>query len=578
MFQPRHFAILFFLCIPLFMYSQKSENQYLDTVIKKKSIEYKKEYDFQKASSFFLEKNWDSTIVHSMIYLNSENKKIELDDYCHYFRAFSFKNKKLLKEAAKEFNLVSNKFPFYYKVKLNLGEILLEQGNFEQALQKFEEIEKLPAKKRFDSKTGSIYENLGLCYFHLNKFQEAENYLLKSAALHKNEKDTLLLIGSYINIANLYYEQFEDNQAISYFLKAYDLSKKVKDFDIKTIATSNMAVVEENRKDFKSALAYRKEYEKWKDSLNDQNKIWAIAELEKKFAVKQKQKEIYILETENKIKNIQRNRLLYSTILFLGLFGASIYFYRQKIKTNRIITSQKEELDKLNATKDQLFSIVSHDLRSSVNLLKTSNTKLLENLETKNYVELDKLLQSNSSIANGAYNLLDNLLNWALVQTKQLYFQKENLRLFSIIQQVEYNFKPLLLDKNIHFENLIPKDIFVFADLDSLKIILRNLLDNAIKFSRENGKITIYMLSSDENYCDFVVEDTGLGMSENTKRELLKESFLLSKKSNNETIGTGLGMSLCKTMIIKNGGKLAIESTENIGTKIIISLPTAKNE
>jgi light-regulated signal transduction histidine kinase (bacteriophytochrome) len=110
----------------------------------------------------------------------------------------------------------------------------------------------------------------------------------------------------------------------------------------------------------------------------------------------------------------------------------------------------------LNATKDKLFSIVSHDLRSSVNALKVSNGKQAES----------KTLQSwipnciTTAIANGAYNLLDNLLHWALLQTKQSYF-KESLRLFFIVEQMVYNYKPLMLDKNIHFENKVLKAIWL---------------------------------------------------------------------------------------------------------------------
>lgn len=86
-------------------------------------------------------------------------------------------------------------------------------------------------------------------------------------------------------------------------------------------------------------------------------------------------------------------------------------------------------------------------MRSSVNALKTSNSKLLESLEHKNFSELDKLLHTNSAIVNGSYKLLDNLLHWALLQTKQLYFHKESLHLNSIIQQIELNYKPLMLEK-----------------------------------------------------------------------------------------------------------------------------------
>jgi signal transduction histidine kinase len=151
------------------------------------------------------------------------------------------------------------------------------------------------------------------------------------------------------------------------------------------------------------------------------------------------------------------------------------------------------------------------------------------------------------------------------------------LHLFSVIQQIEYNYKPLMLDKNISFENRVPKSIFVFADLDSLKIILRNLLDNAIKFSGENDNILIYTLNTNDDFCNLVIEDSGLGMDENTRLELLKETVLLSKKKNNEIVGTGLGMQLCKTMIKKNSGKLAIESQESIGTKIIVKVPKFEN-
>ncbi|MGH2667346.1 tetratricopeptide repeat-containing sensor histidine kinase [Flavobacterium sp.] len=568
------------LLFPFSLFPQKKANsELLHTEIRKKGIQYKGEVNFYKAQSFFLKKNWDSTLVYSMKQLSLKDNKDEIQDFCHYFRAFSFKNKKLPIEARKEFNLVSDKFLFYYKVRLYLGEISLELNDYQNAIKYFEEIERLPEKEIYDFKKGAVYHNLGISYLLLNKFEKAEAYFSKGTELFKIEKDTTSLIGSYMNIANLYYEQYKDNLAIPYFEKAYLLSKKTKSFELKQNAAMNMAVVEENRKNLPLALQYRKEYETWKDSLNDQNKVWAIAELEKKFTVKQKQKEINILEAENKLKIAERNGFLYSSLFLLLLFMTGIYLYRQKIRSNKIILSQKIELDSLNATKDQLFSIVSHDLRSSVSALKMSNTKLLDHLESKNFDELDKLLHNNSAIANGTYNLLDNLLNWALLQTKQIYFQKESFHLFSIIQQIEYNYRPLMLDKDIKFENSVPSGIFVYADPGSLKIILRNLLDNAIKFSKEKDMISIYIRISEDDYCHLVVEDSGRGISKKMKEELLSDSALLSKKRDDEKIGTGLGMQLCKSLIKKNDGKLMIESEEEKGTKMIVQLQkTKKNE
>ncbi|MEZ0006827.1 signal transduction histidine kinase [Flavobacterium sp. 28YEA47A] len=566
--------IVVFLFLAFSLFSQEQNNNLLDSEIRKIALENKDKTDFYKAQAFFLEKNWDSTLVYSMKHLAHAGHQ-ELADYCHYFRAFSFKNKKLLQQARKEFLQISKKFRFYYKVRLYLGEIALEESNSELAIRYFKEIENLPETGNYDFKRGVVYHNLGVCYLHQKRYDQADAYFSKGAEVMQAEKDTISLIGSYMNIANLYYEQYKDNLAIPYFEKAYSLSKKIKNVELKQNAALNMAVVAENNKNFPLALTYRKEYESWRDSLNDQNKVWAIAELEKKFTVKQKEKEIGILEAKNKVKIAERNGFFYSSLLLLVLFGTGIYFYRQKIKSNRIILSQKNKLDELNAAKDQLFSIVSHDLRSSVNALKTSNSKLAESLESKNFEALDKQLQSNSAIAHSSYNLLDNLLHWALLQTKQLYFHKESVHLFSVVQQMEFNYKPLMLEKNISFENSVPKALFAYADLSSLKIILRNLIDNAIKFSRENGQITIHG-SSSEDFCTLTVEDSGQGMSQEIISQLLDQSALVSKKENPEKSGTGLGMQLCLSMAQKNEGKLLIESEENKGTRISIQLLKAK--
>lgn len=563
-----------FLIIPILLFPQQKTNTNLfEREIKNKSDVFADEVNFRKAQSFFLKKEWDSTLVYSLKQLNDPTKKEELTNYCHFFRGYSFKQKKLFKETEKEFSNISKGFEFYYNSRMILGEIALERQEYKKAILYFKEIESLNANELLGIKKSSIDHNLGLCHLHLEAFDKAEVYLIKSVELQEQQKDTLEMIGSYGDIANLYYVQYKDALAIPYFKKAYKLSKETNDYGSKQNAAFNMAIVEENRKDFPLSLTYRKEYEKWKDSLNDQNKVWQLAEFEKQFAIRQKQKEVSLLQAENKVKIAERNGLFYSAIVLLTLLGALIYFYREKTKTNRIIVGQKEDLDELNATKDKLFSIVSHDLRSSVNALKTSNAKLSENLESNNLEELDVLLNNNSSIVNGAYNLLDNLLHWALLQTKQSYFEIAPIRLFFIVEQVAYNYKPLMLDKKIHFENIVPKSDIVCADQESLKITLRNLLDNAIKFSNDKGSIKIYTRNTNETHCEFVVEDSGLGMNEVTRLRLLEDTILLSKKENENIIGTGLGLQLCKSMIKKNKGKFSIESELGKGTKMIVSLP-----
>jgi signal transduction histidine kinase len=563
--------LLFF--IPFFLFSQvKSFNDVIEKELQKKVVEYKSEINFIKSQSFYLKQDWDSTLIYSMKQLSSNTNK-EIADYCHFFRGSSFFEKKLHKETQNEMSQISNRFLFYPQARIFLASSSLELREFEKAKLYYENALTLPQIAKQPYSLAKIYEGLGSTFIFLKNYDKAEEYLIKNLKIKEKGKNKTSIYDAYNSLANLYYEQYKDKQAIIYFEKAYALSKEVKDFSKKATATQNMSVVEENKGNYKKALDFRKESIRWKDSLNNQNKVWAVADFEKKFAVSQKQKQIKVLEVENQLKNSQRNWLFFSAICLLFLLTAGVYFYAQKVKNAKIILLQKDKLDELNATKDQLFSIVSHDLRSSVNALKTSNAKLSATLETKNYDELNQLIIQNSGIANGAYSLLDNLLHWALLQTKQLYFHKESVHLFSIVQQIEYNYKPLLIDKSITFENSVSKNIFIFVDLDSLKIVLRNLLDNAIKFSNENGKISFYIQENNTESCQLVLEDTGLGMDEETIAAILKDDELLAKKGKSEAIGTGLGMQLCKQMIKKNGGTIRIESELHKGTKMILTFP-----
>lgn len=536
------------------------EKSLLTDELKRAAVTFKEVPGFAKTQAFFVDNNWDSTLIYSMIAINSTKNDTVLN-YSHYCRGIALKKKQVLDNAVAELKKISPHFQFYYKVRLNLGELAIAQHDYHTALDYFAQIEKLPDNQQYDFKQSSVYHNQGICYLHLEDYKNAEKYLFKSTNLQEQQHDTVRLISGYMDIANLYFLQYKDQQAIPYFKKAYDLSKKAGSFMLKQNAALNMAVVEETRNNPLAALQYRKEYDSWKDSLNDQNKVWAVAEQEKKLALMQKQKEIDLLATTNKLQAYQRNAFLFGLVISIIVLCMGAWFYYQKLKSNRIILAQKNELDVLNATKDKIFSIVSHDLRSSVNALKTSNNKLSVCLATQDYVQLEKLLINNNFIANGAYSLLDNLLNWALLQTKQLYFHPETVHLHSLVLQVTFNYRPLLLNKCLRFDCSIDRSIYVHADQDSVKIILRNLLDNAIRFSKEHDVIKVYATPSGE----LIVEDTGQGMSEATRLTLLN--------GHQPEAGSGLGLRLCRELTQKNGGTLAIESREQQGTKIIISLP-----
>lgn len=575
----RKIIILCFFLSPYFSIAQETQklNDFFRAV-QSKSSSLESDKLLGKARSFFLQKQRDSTILYAARYIDAGYTNQFGNDYAHFFKGYSLRRKKLFRQARKEFDQISETFDFYERTFFYKGAIDLELRRFESAITNFQKaLNNIDKESMIRIKPTTLYNNIGIAYLHLKKYGKADEYLLKSVKKVEELKDTVKMIGTYGDIANLYYEQYLDDQAIPYFIKAYKLSKSISDFDLKRKTAKNMAVVEENRKDYVKALKYRKEYEQWKDSLDDQNDIYETAQLEKKIAVEKKEQEVQLLEAENRAKEAENRVYLFSGILVFVLLIIVFMSYKGTAKRNKIITAQKEDLDQLNATKDKLFSIVSHDLRSSVNAIKTSNKKLLGNLDTQNKEEISQNLQQNSSIVNGAYQLLDNLLNWALLQTQQSYFEMTQLSLPRIVDHVAYNYQPILEEKEIAYISSIPKKEKVFADQESLKIILRNLLDNAIKFTKENGNIHIYTEQKNDAYVDLVVEDSGLGMDEETRKELLKDTQLLSKKQHEDIIGTGLGLHLVKSMVTKNQGKFNIESEKGKGTKIIISLLKSQN-
>lgn len=269
------------------------------------------------------------------------------------------------------------------------------------------------------------------------------------------------------------------------------------------------------QKELSAALRYRKEFERWKDSLTSQQKIWSVAQYEKRLALSEKQKEIDLLAAEQQLQINQRNSLLLIAGLLLILLMVGLYFYIYKSKSHRIIQEQKDHLQVANETKDKLFSVVSHDLRSSLTLIKYNNERVLKKLPTEVPDDVERIVQTNVRTADTTYHLLENLLHWATLQTEQLYFHKETLHLHSIIEQVSYNFHPLLEHKNIRFFNDVVPGHFITADIDSVKIIFRNLLDNAIKFSPKDSLITAKTSENDE-YILFSLEDYGPGMPPNS--------------------------------------------------------------
>lgn len=240
------------------------------------------------------------------------------------------------------------------------------------------------------------------------------------------------------------------------------------------------------------------------------------------------------------------------------------------------LTKSKAAAESANATKDKFLKIISHDLRTPFNSiigfseLLNTDYDLFEDLERKNCIQ-----EINTS-SHFAYRLLDNLLTWARTQTDEIRINKENLNLKEL---VETSISTYLLNadsKNISVLNKVQADLIISIDKNTALTFIRNIVNNAIKFTHKGGSIRIdSQLTNDSTR--LIITDTGVGMTDEVIDNLFKIDKGISTEGTNNEIGTGLGLILCKEFIERNGGSILVKSEVNKGSEFIVSIPLESN-
>lgn len=248
-----------------------------------------------------------------------------------------------------------------------------------------------------------------------------------------------------------------------------------------------------------------------------------------------------------------------------------------RVKTHLDLTKAQKALKEEVVTKNKFCSIISHDLRgafgivsSLVELIQTQNSSLTQE-------NIDDLLTDIAKTSTNTLALLENLLKWAGSQTGSIKFEPKNLKLSELFKDV-YNTKKDIanvkgIDLNIELEN----STTVFGDLNMIMVILRNLVSNAIKFTPENGTITINS-SVNANSVKVNVTDNGIGIPSNKIDKLFAIETQTSTYGTNNEKGNGLGLILCKEFAEQNGGEIGIESTEGKGTTVWFTIPKTKKK
>ncbi|KUO69815.1 MAG: hypothetical protein APF83_04805 [Lutibacter sp. BRH_c52] len=276
-----------------------------------------------------------------------------------------------------------------------------------------------------------------------------------------------------------------------------------------------------------------------------------------------------------------------TTLIFSLIFGAFILIYinrlqiinieRRKLLKELLQAKENAEeseskLKERNATKDKLFSIIAHDLRSPFNNIIGLSELLIGNEKESHAAQSEKYAALINSSATNTLILLDNLLNWAKSQTGQLSFNPKKIILSSLITEVVKTSNSIALLKNISLNIIQDKEVKVYTDENMVMIILRNLISNAIKYTNPGGEINVNVIPGAKQV-EISISDNGVGMDEEKIKTLFNISSNATSPGTAKEKGSGLGLVLCKEFVEKLDGKIWVESKEGKGSNFKFTLP-----
>ncbi|MGD9994896.1 MAG: ATP-binding protein [Salinivirgaceae bacterium] len=237
------------------------------------------------------------------------------------------------------------------------------------------------------------------------------------------------------------------------------------------------------------------------------------------------------------------------------------------------IKTQKKQLEDVNATKDKFFTIIAHDLKNPFSTVISISDLLIQKQEKIAPEQAHEYIKQINKYSRGAFNLLENLLQWAKSQTGSLKISFKRANISEIVNEVVELLDVNASQNQIKVETSIGKHLHAYIDVDMVKTIFRNLLSNALKFTPKNGLVRIEA-KEDGDMLQLKVWDNGKGI----EPELLNQLFKIDMKqhlSQEDAPGTGLGLIICKEFVLKNGGEIWAESEVNKETTFYFTLPKA---
>ncbi|MHA7862748.1 tetratricopeptide repeat-containing sensor histidine kinase [Flagellimonas marinaquae] len=427
------------------------------------------------------------------------------------------------------------------------------------------------------------YEVKGDIYLDQEKYKWALYWYDQSNMLFKHQiEDDRIKIQLLNGMAKVYFGLEQDSLSLVYAQRGLALSDKIKSLQGKIDCSETLYKVHKKNGNTPEALAYLESFKVLSDSLfKDKNKQ-SLSLLETKLQYEQEKQEL--IEANETALAKQRNYIYFSVIILMILSIITFVIRRSENiqkKLNRelkekssAVTQREAQLHEINKTNTKLFSIIGHDLRGPIGGLQ-SMLKLFTDgeISTKEFVSFIPKLKTD--VDNISFTL-NNLLSWGMNQLNGVVTKPKRVSLSNLVNGNIQLLSEIANSKSIKIINQLPENPRIWADSHQMDIVVRNILSNAIKFTPENGLITISAVEK-AGMWQVSIRDTGVGMTAEMQRSIFKDSSNITTYGTNNEKGTGLGLSLCKEMVHKNNGEIWVDSVARKGTTFYFTVPKAMN-
>lgn len=448
----------------------------------------------------------------------------------------------------------------------DIGLVYMDQNEHEKAYDYFNQVIRKYYNKDDDATNASINNNLGIIYAASGKFDSAYTSYQQSLSLMKATGDKYGVALVTGNLGDLFFKKGNYPAALRFHAESLELAREINSDDLLLNTFENLTRTYQQMGDFKNAFEYSQKVQILKDSVFIREKAKSYAEMETRYHSSQKQLEIERLEQKNslsalKLENQRKLVYLFFTIGALIFIIAAVTYhnYRKGQRVNKKLNLLNERLENANQSKVKLISILTHDLRSPVSSL-FHYLQLMKSKQVQ--TSPSRLEEINTTISGAAEHLLESmedLLVWAKTQMDQFEPANEIIDMAHLLNEILEFHKPFSLEKEIVLEGRVEGDIRLDTDLNFLKIVLRNLVTNAVKFTPAGGKVSVSAYKKDSAII-VLVSDTGPGISEADIKDIFEWNSIRSDSS-------GLGLRLAKEFSDKMGCRLEVLSRPGYGSE-----------